>query len=425
MIIAGAFLLVIRLWQPQSLASFVPAEGTALFLRNPTENDLQTLGSAFPILRTLPALPAQSEVAVIGERWVASSLVEEHPLPSSNIQIGRQEFLASDPSLEAELNKNTNRLRSSRDFSALMNTVETDARTVYIAKKDDTLLPRAVNVLLRGIAAEDDPLLVTMESGGTVRLRIKSDLSGLAAAPSSLSTLSPAPVVSLTGGNPGAMLSSFLTQNVGIRGLLSARMHEVLGEDWSLEYDVLPLLDSPAQLHLRWNPDGTLRFLLDMEVKSRHAVNLRLAELHDSFRSRLTGATVARRTLEKNLRSAVLQSDPSHVEDATVLKNEWTVRTTGELGGSRVLLSAQRPRRLILSNDTGWMEQITTGTAATPLPARARLLAGGGMDRDLWMPMIAAHTPLWSLASGSSKEAPRLHWTLEEAPGVLTLAIFP
>ncbi len=430
-ILAGTMIGILALWQPRSLDAFLPQPQTLALLENATREDIRVFIAQYPALQTVPVYGGAMDVGVVTlpdarQGWVLSTTTKDAPLPSSNLRIGRQNFLMSDPQLQALLTSGEPRLRSSQDFSLLTRGMRRDERWIFVKEPGSTALP----ALLRPMIPESRSLVVTTKDD-TVTLRIlgSTAVSGRRASPA-IPSLSPAPDVTLTLGSPPGMLDAYLQSlpehERAVRlGMLTATVRQLLGGQWSYSYDILPFLRQESVLHWRSaTGTGGLAFLFQSSMDDVRSGKARLSELHERFRGQLVGTFVTDRSLDRGFRSTVLRSDPSQMEDRVQSVQGWTIRTTRERSGMRSLLSATRGRDIVMTNTREWLDQVTTTRRDIPLPSRSGSPVAGGSLSTVASDRVTAETgrlPLWQWIRGQLETRNPVLWSIEADADILTL----
>lgn len=439
-IVGAALSMVIRLWQPQPLAAFIPASRTAALFSGMPRDTLASFADLYPILRSLPSLPQETDIALLTTptgslTWVASSPSEEHPLPASNIRIGRQQFLAADPSVEHLLTaRGDDVLAQSPAHMNAMENIPARTHTVWLQRDDlQALLPENVLLALAAVGTVRGPLLLRVTPGGA-SLRVPMDALPMGReAPDALPRLAPPPDAVFSLSAPEQLMDRALVplspdRREILRGMLSARARELAGKDVSFPYDLLPLLQEPAIIAFggRSGTGVALAFALSTSLPTRGEAEHRLESLHESFRRQLQSSRVLRRTLEKGIESATLQIDPSNVLDVRSAQGGWTVRATQEREGSRALMSAVRGREIVLGNDPAWVEQFLQNAATIDLPRSRGVLVAGGILRAGALGDLVGEkaSPVWTVLRGNAGSD--VGWSIAADGSTATLAVeFP
>ena len=441
-VVIAAYSGIRALWRPSDLDAFLPAERTAAYFHHVTTEDRRHWSDLFPALRSIPVLSPRMDIGIAqrstgdGAAWIASP-VPYRDFPEANAGIGRQAALMSsgdhiqflDPRIDGPLHQ---QLRESLQYRALTRGLASDASWIYLAETAaEGALPPRWKSLLGGFAAPKGPLLV-LHTGPTIALRFSGALlPATEAVPSSLALLSPAPEMSVTLGSPREAwersLNALPAQKQAIaNGIIGKELEKLLGGEWSLRHDVLPLLGGRGTVHLTMDPTQT-RVLFEGTAPSSAAAERQLHAFHEQFRSSGLGTTVMERVLEPGAVARVIRSDPLQMEDVTAEENGWTVRTTRERGNGRVLVSARRGSRFLIGNDPAWAEQMTGTPPTTLLPQlRKPLIAGGTISRERLAYLTEGMSPpLHAMLNAALAKAQTILWSLEADGAVLTISLIP
>jgi hypothetical protein len=398
----GAIAAVIALWQPARLEAIVPAELTHALFSSVTREDLRVFSDEFPVLRNVPPFEGRLDAAVIGlpagpEGWILSQVHKEMPLPDVNGDYNGQHVLLSDPSVMAMMTGDGERLRSSTSFRHLSSALPLTTSRIYLRENAPTAT-NALPPLLRPFVRASGALMLSLRTEGPrtiATLGIYGQSLGKNATPPPLPLLTPPPETSVLLGNPAALLETGLQslpahEQMIRRGQLTRMASDLLGTEGSFDYDLLPLLLSPAGLH--WSKEA---FLFSGSMESSSTARETLAHLHDRFRSTLLGSTVVSRSFDKDFTSDIMKSDPSAVEDVTQTRGGWLVRITRQ-GAASALMSASHGREFVLSNNEAWLNQMIVAGRIT-LPGSA-VAAGGQLGPSSIEGMVgsALTTPSWA-----------------------------
>ncbi len=425
---------LLALWQPRGLEALLPADRTLAFFSDVRWSDMQQFAGQYPSLRRVPAFQERLTLGVIAlpggsDTWVLASRAKEIPLPSTNVTINRQELLADDESIAALLASASPRLQAEQSFGRL--TADMDASAPWIFFRTDAasasaLLPSLVRPMLHASGAV---LLRRGDAGSMLRI------AGLPALPVQgtlqrpLPSLTPEPDVSLAVQDGHAAVDAWLfplpeSERAVREGMLSRKAAELLGGEWSTAYDILPLLDGETAVHWKTGTGGGIRF--QMEGSADGDLAGRLDDIHDRFRSDLTGAVVVRRTLEKGFGSSVVHDDPAAVEDRRYGAGGWTVRESRGRASGKTLLTAWRGARYILSTDREWLAQAIAASDGQSWMSPGRAFARGALSpkfQQTTLEGVAAH-PAWiwlGAASVTGKPGMAL-WAAEFHGQAMTLS---
>lgn len=420
-VVAAAIFLVISMWQPLPLEAILPgADVTALF-SNVTREDVRTWSDSFPELKNVPDFEDRLELGVLqipnGSRgWILSSSVKEMPIPYSNGEFRNQDLLLSDPHLMEMITGSSARLKSLDVFRELKKNAPAVAPHIYLRSDPagaSSLLPHP----LRPFIALSGGLLLSKAEGMSQISVFGAPANITVAVLDDVMMFSQPPDLVLAISSPAYAIDLWLaslpeTERAIRRGQLAKIAHDLLGDDWSMQYDILPAMRDAAVLSWKTGTGSTPLFMLQSHAASTADIRRQLQELHDGFKSMLTGTTVTRRVFDRGFTSAVLGSDPSQVEDVRTVENGWTVRETRQRNGDRMMLSAARGREFAVSNKKEWLKDVITGTPARRFPnASASTIASGVFSMNL----------LRKLTSGALA-GQEWQWLLEDFPASRPIA---
>ncbi|MBI2635748.1 hypothetical protein HYW84_00270 [Candidatus Peregrinibacteria bacterium] len=434
-VIAATLFLVISMWQPLPLEAILPgADVTALF-SNVTREDVRTWSDRFPELKNVPDFEDRLELGILqipsGSRgWILSSPVKETPIPYSNGEFRNQDVILSDPHLMGMMTGNSVRLKSLDVFRELKKNAPAAAPHIYL-RSDPAGASALLPYPLRPFIALSGGLLLS-KAGGTSRISVFGAPANITAAvPDDVTMFSQAPDLVLAISSPAYAIDLWLASLPEIerairRGQLANIAHDLLGDDWSMQYDILPAMRDAAVLSWKTGTGSTPLFMLQSHAASAAGIRRQLQELHDGFKAMLTGTTVARRMFDRGFTSAVLGSDPSQVEDVKTVENGWTVRETRQKNGDRMMLSASRGREFVVSNKREWLEDVIAETPARRLPdASDSTIASGVFSVNLLRKLIsgALAGQEWQWLLEDFPASRPIAWYLERNGHGLTLSL--
>lgn len=425
-ILVAAIAAVLALWEPRSLQALLPAEGTRALFSQVTREDLRLFTDDYPLLKTVPDFSGQRDLGIVGDTWILSSSDTKTPLPTSNLRLRRQAFLISDAGVAAVLTGTAPRLSSSEEYRALERGLFPQWPRIYLRMSGDEasrLLPEPVKPFLRASGAlllSRDQQKAVMRFFGT-----PADLSGIAAR--EIPVLSPLPDWMVSANVRQLFEASQSTLTEGERevamGRLSRRVSDLLGGEWSLPYDVLPFLENESFLAWR-NATGTgsSGVLVHGYMRDTGALKARLSDMHDRFRSHVTGIDVLSRTFEGGWTSTIVQSDPSRMEEERYALGDWLVRRTGD---RPQLLSGISGREFLITNREEWLEDVADRSNNDVLPRLSHpVIAGGRLGASFLRSLlrdVEGEAPWQWIRSGNPEEESVL-WSVESDGHVLTLS---
>lgn len=431
-ILGGAIAGIVALWQPRPLESMLPGQSTIALFSNVTREDLRQWGDRFPELRTVPGFNGRLELGMLdvngSHQWVLSSPREDLPLPQTNGTFRGQAILVSHPDVMSTLTSDTPRLKTSGVYRELSWGTSPHASRITLQTGADAAASALPPPLRPFIHASGGVLLSA--DRGTAHVRIEGtpgESSG--SIPSAIPRLSPPPDVTLALAAPAAAMDLFLdekpeTERMIRRGQLLQKIEDVLGGEWSWEYDILPLLTESAVLHWRTGTGSMPSFAFQGRIKDAMQGRERLSALHETMRSGTAGVTVSRSTFEHGFTSTIIGSGPSEVRERRYSLNSWTVRETTD--GDRTLLSAVRGRDIVIGNRKEWVENIIAGTATDSLPTLSGSPAAGGVLSPALVQQLTANMRGqigWMWMSTVIDGRKPVLWSVETDRNVLTLSI--
>ena len=438
-ILGGAIAGVIALWQPRSLEAMLPGNDVIALFSNVTREDLREWNDRFPEIKDVPVFDGRLELGIIdiGEAsrgWILSSPVKDVPLPDANGNYRRQDVLLSDPGVMAGMTGSSPRLNAFESFSALQRGISRADALVYLrttAAASTAFLPEPLRPFLH---ASGSILLSKEES--TVHLRLlgrPATIDGSSAA--AIVPLSPQPDMTLTLSVPQKMLEQELSafpENDGMikRAQLSKKIQDILGGEWSMDYDILPLLEKPATLSLRSGTGAIPSFIVRGTMVDLKDGRRQLSAFHENTEERLSGTAVTRRAFDRGFTSTIIGSAPSQTQEKKYSLYGWTVQETVRSDG-RILLTAVRSREFIIGNERGWFESVLRSTQddkELPLPTvSGSPIAGGRLSPAMFTRFTEAgrRTPEWAWLLGGLDAEKGVLWGVERDGKTLTLSISP
>lgn len=212
---------------------------------------------------------------------------------------------------------------------------------------------------------------------------------------------------------------------------VAAAVRAIVGDEISIPYDILPLLGESSTLHLgNTEAGGPLRFLV--EGTAPEDARDTLMTIRESFRSSLPSFRRQTMTFDDGFASDTLAMDDARLEEATNDMEGWDVRTLRHADSNRTLVTAQRGREFLVSDDPQAIEgriRRLYGSASTGGLGGSLMAAGfidravmDGMMQSLLGPSWNGSVPLpeqfgshfvWSLTRQRKRITLRLHPLLE------------
>ena len=271
LVLAGALSAVIALWQPRSLEAMIPGNSTVAFFSNATREDVREWGDQIAVLRTVPDFAGQLDVGVLRldggtQGWILTSRSKKIALPDTNGDFRGQTVLVSDPRAMGMMTGNAERLRSSTPFRQLTDDVPENATSVYLTTRGNEAMA-VLPDMLRPFIHASGGLLVSKDAE-MIRLRVfgKPVEMDDSLVPS-ITAVRPQPDLTITLPAPARMFEQELSelpeaQRAIRRGQLAKQMDGILGGEWSLQYDILPLLQEQTTFHVTFGTGAVPSFLV-------------------------------------------------------------------------------------------------------------------------------------------------------------------
>ncbi len=433
-ILGGAIAGVVALWQPRSLEAMLPGKDVIALFSNVTREDLRGWNDRFPELKDVPVFDGRLELGIVeineGSRgWILSSPMKDVPLPNTNGNYRGQDVLLSRPDVMGRMTGSSPRLRDLESFHALQRGVSPAEALVYLTMTAD----RATGLLpspLRPFLHASGSILLSTE-GSTVRLRLlgmTTKSEGTIAA--TIPPLTPEPDMTLSLAAPQQMLEQELSAFPGNdrvirKAQLSKKIQEALGGEWSMDYDILPLLEKPSTLSLRSGTGAIPSFVFRGTMSDLKNGRRQLSAFHENAQGQLSGTAVTRRAFDRGFTSAIIGSAPSQVQKKAYSLLGWTVQETVR-GDGRVLLTAARGRDFVIANEKGWFESVLEDEQNLTLPTILGLpIAGGRLSPAMFMRFTedVRGTPEWTALQSGIDPGKGVLWGVERDGKTLTLSI--
>lgn len=423
--------IVASLWRPGNIESFLPAQSTLAVFRGVQNTDLEAFLTDFPELKNVPMLVERADIAIVqngaNRIWiVAPAAGSTVVLQNTNLIIGRNRFVTSDPSVEVLLKTPAPVLRDDAAYHALMR--PSAGTSFYVTSPSP--LPDSLNILLGMTGARpSSPVAVhKTEKGVTLSVLRTADAPHLSASPAVSPALSGRADVSVHAADLQTLLDAYLSYNAPEdRTRSEAKIKAVLAAvsfgslSWS--YDVLPLLRNETTLTLRMRGDAAPEFLFEFTAKDTRAVQTLLARLHESVSGTTRGITERKMVFEDGLSATVVTMDPSAVGDENLNRDGWKMRLTGERGGALGVGSAQRGQSFLVGNSRNWlMERTGSGTLADTVSVPGASIVNGMVHRSR-IETGSPASPVWTSMQAASGTGDMVHFALRDEGTVLHLSL--
>lgn len=374
--------------QKVSHVQLVPEDCVAYF-QNMKTSDVVRWYPLYPELRTLPAIQAPSDIAIVelqGKRqWILFSDEGQEVVKGIH-------FTASTPAASALVRthpKSLSRLPAFRDIQP-QNASTSPTLYFNLQKNDPWVSPSVLDSFIKKGVTH---IALTLKGTGAT-------LSLFSATPDVWNTfgsertdavehlLSPAPHFSLSLSSPTTTIDAFLkahpSQNAIVEGRLGILIKNVLGEDVSLRYDLFPLLQKPSTLHARID-QGSFTFLLMGQAQGSAVLSATLKRIEESAAATFASASEIRREYDQKQVGSSLQFDTEQVERTEETHAGWTVHSIKEKNGDHFFAIARKGNRFLLTTRPEWLSQIVTGDGSSRpvLPLSVPLRASGMIDSSI------------------------------------------
>ncbi|MFA7681622.1 MAG: hypothetical protein WCX61_01175 [Candidatus Peribacteraceae bacterium] len=404
-------------------AQYLPETQTIALLMNPSTEMLTALTPVFPVLANTE-LSGQKAIALV--KWEnATETIEfwDHSPADSAESFGRFSVTSSVPATLALLRTSTPRLASLNAFTKLSDQKTPQKSWAFLTLSS---LPKAQSTLQRLITA-----LISQESTHAAFSItpdiISIDLIGTQTPPGQ--GLSPV-IRSTFDAEQCVVRAAHFSQQwntminnvdidtqIRVQGRLEHVLQEIVGEEVSLTYDLLPLLSGPTSIHKGLSASGTL--ILAVEGIGPNISTLRsvITQLEEGFRATVPSTKIT----ERNLDNRFVSRDIRITEEETTLRedhrDQWSVRGLHASDG-RMLMSAQRGASFILANDESALLQLLHNDASITPPTGPTLsstvrLADGWCNASL----IPEFLPLMK------ENVQKILWSVEQRGPVTTLMV--
>lgn len=436
-ILIGVTLAVSGLWQPRQLEAILPANETVALFSDVTREDVRAWSDAFPMLRTVPVFEGRLDAGVVrdaqngGEGWILTSTHRDIPLPSANGEIYGQDFLASEGMSLGWLTGNAPRLKTSQTFRTLTHSLAAGAPYIFLAQDGhESVVPVPLQPFVRGSGST-----LFSKNGETMIVRIAGSAREAESITADAWAFTPSPDTTLLLGNAKEILEQrqqalSVTDRQIEQGMIITKIHELLGTELSFAYDILPLLGGESSLSWKSGTGTSPLFLFSGTAGDLSTLRQTLSGIHGNARSLSSGIAVRQFSLDTDLRSTLIGSNPSAVDDRRESQNGWTVRRTEERGNAgavrTLLVSGTRGNRFFISNAKEWAGTVIGAAATVSLPSLTGSPSAGGV---LALDRFAAYTealrsqPGWAWLLGDPDGKKSILWGAEIEPDVFTLTM--
>ena len=404
----GAFLMIKRV---PTVPEMLPAMAVAQYMHAidavPPEITSIRSGDLPPTTVSFDLAVVQSPSGAVA--WILFPGATDPVMAQAQETKGGLRFIASDPVTALLLEDDaTPRLKDDDAFRALTNGIAPDTAFLF-----SRITPPATGTAASWVLASAIPSAVlTLTKGNRTSVRLYGQTGDTPwAAPLPVTVLDPAPAVSLALSAPDKTLNAYLASLPAQERLLRettlrTAMRSWFGDDVSLQYDLLPLLQSRMLLTLGTASGGTTLFLLEGEARGA-GVAARLDRIRTSAESVAGTGPVTVRQFEEDVSIPQIAGGNGQNGNTTTDEHGWTVQTGAGL------ITAVRGDRFMLSNTRKWMTQrLDPATPTEPLPmSNGRFLAGGTVTQGT-TPLFSWNDPDVMALTGPLP--PLFRWAVEQ-----------
>ncbi len=422
-LIVGGVAVYFSLQRIPTAAEVLPAEATIAYWH------LTDDGAALPGLPAgLPAMKWPADIAMLqspsGIQWVAFPGAPNDPLLKQAKAIDGKAYVASSPDVDALLASPDPKLWTDSTLRALRSGV--DSRTSFRFSRLGPQTRPSATPLQRLIGSHAPTAMLQFADGTKTILRFYGKTgTGAWALPLPLPSFSPAAVRILVLSAPADAWQRYLgglppRERTLQQAMLKTTVRDWFGEDVSLEFDVLPLLQTQAVIVMgNKTGDGRTPFLLEGRARGA-GVAERLNRIRRSAQGSMGGGTVTEREFEDGVTVRQVRAGDETANEVQSERGGWTVSVSGTASDS--IITAVRGDTFLISNAPAWVNQRIDGSVEIPgLPlGRGEFVAGGvasGTDSSLLSP---ADPMIRELAGGSLPE--RFAWAMERWGRVLQVS---
>lgn len=409
----GTFLMIRRVPLPVEL---LPADEIIAYW-HVTEWDAVQQNPTLALAPGLPRAAPGFDLALVqapvnhpsgGPLWILFPVLTDPLMTQAQTAKGGLRFIASDPAAAALLTGTTPRLKDDMPFRAL--TGGLPPTTPFLFSRTATPVQTGIAGWMLGSA---QPSSMLQYADGTTRVRLYGPVgTAPGAAPMQVTNLTPAPAMSLALTTPQQTLEMYLSslpeqERTARETMLKTVVREWLGDDVSLQYDLLPLLQSRAVLSVgaRSASGGAIPFLLEGEARGA-GVAARMERFQHSAMAMAGAGSVTVRQFEEDV-SVPQVAGAGNGSIVTAERDGWTV-TTGP-----GLITAVRGHNFMIGNDPLWMDQrLNPATEPVPLPVSQGRFRAGGTVTQSGTPLFSWHDPSVTVFTGPLPAAFR--WAMEE-----------
>lgn len=166
-----------------------------------------------------------------------------------------------------------------------------------------------------------------------------------------------------------------------LKGLRGSLLH-FLGDDVSIDHDILPLAREPSSLQLS-RSGSKIQFLFHGSMQPTPKRTTIIDRMHESFRRRLPHTKITRRVLDARFTSTDIRMDEEGHRRTQKHLDGWHVVSTTHRGVHDGLFTATNGAEVLVSNDASMLHGSLHPRTSLTLPReqslKSPLLRGGGV----------------------------------------------
>ena len=404
-------------------AHFLPSMQTESILHSPNAHQLEIWSEVFTELEDLE--DQNDAIAILNlheDTRVAVSFNAVENLSEGTL--GNFAVRASDARVVPMLGVQGETVHATKEYKMISKSFG-DEPWVYIqsavVEEHQTLVSRVLENLLygsasyRGIAKSDMQTLtvVPLNQKNVTALSVVKDVADI---PNQILLLSSASMA-----NSWKQLTELLTLKDSLLAESFVRkLVAKIGEDISMEYDVLPLLQEPSTLHL--SQTGSLTsFLLEGSLSNTKEREQIFDRLHETIRNKLPTVRVTKRVLDKRFSTTDLRHDPDLIELEQYTLHGWAIRITRHKEETLHLATANKGSRFIVSDNKDLIETAITHRTALQTASLSKentVRSAGYVDLPAFTELLEWWLPLVERWSSLLEHEGTLFWSIEEDANV-------
>lgn len=218
-----------------------------------------------------------------------------------------------------------------------------------------------------------------------------------------------------------------MEQNQIITSLMQQEVADRLGEEISLEFDLLGAL-GPTQFSVLEDEDGTHPFFITGYANTHRELSALIEKLHASVKGGFPAMQISERTLDERFTSKDIRFDDSDLGESEDDRAGWAVQSTQYDGTG--LYTARRGKEFVLTDSAKSLEEQLEGKMevwtlpVSPSMIRSSLLAGGRVLQPEVSAFLKKTVKDFEIESSSPllpDNSGTILWALEQRGPVTTL----